>query len=340
MLGYDGPYRVANRLRNVPELRNVALGGRPLMGTWTPPIMVAGDHGVVAGRTLASGASESYFETLGIPLLRGRNFTRLETERPAPVAVISEATARRFWPGSDAIGRRFTLDMDFSGTLADFEVIGIVKDIRYANLTRIDPTHVYLPLNKQQTNNGILLRAEGDPRRALAAVRAAVESFDGKAAPGLSLVRLEDGPVHLQRVMSTASAVFSSILGGLALLLASVGVYGVMAYVVSRRVKEIGIRMALGASQKAVLRTVVLQGLRPVLIGMAIGSLLAAAISVALHASLALPGSADLFYGVPFYDPATFLGFACVVAAVAALASAVPAHRAIRVDPMVALRHE
>jgi len=123
-------------------------------------------------------------------------------------------------------------------------------------------------------------------------------------------------------------------------VLAGVGIYGVMAYLVSQRVKEIGIRMALGASPKAVLRDVVLAGLRPVLVGMTVGFSLAAVIACLLQTSLAAPSSADLFYGVPFYDPATFLGLTGFVAAVAVAASAIPARRAIRVDPIVALRHE
>ncbi|MGP0076638.1 MAG: ADOP family duplicated permease [Bryobacteraceae bacterium] len=330
--------RLVDRLRELPGVRAATLGERPLTATWTPPIVAGGPLHTLAGRTLVSGASETYFETLGIALRRGRTFTRPEIDRQAPVAVISESTAHFFWPGSDPIGQRFSLDLHFDGKFTSFEVIGLVKDVRFANLTRLDPAHVYLPID--DPNNGILMRLDGDPRHALAAVRSTVETFDGKLAPGVSLVSLEDGPVRLQRMMSAASAMFACTLAGLALLLAGVGVYGVMAYLVSRRVKEIGIRMALGASQTAVLRAVVLDGLRPVVAGMVLGILLAAGISGLLHTLLAFPGSADFTYGVPFYDPATFLGLAAFVFGVAAIASSVPARRAVRVDPMVALRHD
>jgi hypothetical protein len=340
LFGVNDDPALVERLRQTQGVRYATIGGHPLMGTWTPPIFVSGPQGKVSSRTLGSGAGELYFETLGIPLIAGRTFTRQETERHAPVAVISESTAAQFWPNSSPLGQRFTLDLNFNGDLADFEVIGIVKDVRYANLTRPDPAHVYLPLRSQQTNNGILVRVEGDPQRALAGIRSTVEAFDRKLAPGLTLVSIAEGPLRLQRLMSSTAAMFALILAGLAMALASVGIYGVMAYLVSQRVKEIGIRMALGASSGSVLRAVILAGLRPVTIGLAIGFILAAGASYLLHTSLAFPGASDMFYGVPFYDPATFLGFAAVVAATAAIASAVPARRAVTVDPMVALRHE
>jgi len=128
------------------------------------------------------------------------------------------------------------------------------------------------------------------------------------------------------------------LLAGLALSLAGVGIYGVMSYLVNQRVKEIGIRMALGAGGPAVLRSVVLQSLRPVIVGMAVGVAGAAAMSSLLHTTLVFPGSFDVLYGVPFYDPATFLGLGTFLIVVAALASFGPARRAVRIDPMMALR--
>ncbi len=317
------------------RLRSVFIGAQVAVS-----VMLIISAGFLMRGLLRSRNAEPGFDTLGIPVLRGRGFTRTDIESHAPVAVISESAARHFWPGIEPLGRRFTLDMDFKGTLADFEVIGIVKDVRYGNLTRVDPAHVYLPVRDGQANNGILLRLDGDPTRALAAIRAAVEAVGQKAAPVLALTSLEDGPVRAQRMMSAASATFASILAGLALALAAVGIYGVMAYLVGQRVRETGIRMALGASPAAVVRSMVAQGLRPVFVGMAVGFLLAAGISGLLHASLGLPASVDPFYGVPFYDPATFVGLTCFVAVVAAAASAIPARRATRVDPIAALRHD
>ena len=328
-------HRLLERLGSAPGVASAAAGGVPMLGTWTPPMMVGQDQ----ERTLASRGSETYLETVGIPLVRGRNFTRAEVEKSARVAVISEAAARRFWPASDPLGQRFRLDMDFRGTLAEFEVVGVVKDVRFANATRIDPAHVYVPLLPLDYENA-LLRVSGDAREALAGIRAEVEKTDRDLLPSLFMISVEDGPLMLQKLMVQACAAFAAILACLALLLAGVGIYGVMAYLVSQRTKEIGVRMALGAAAGDVVRAVVLSGLRPVAVGIAAGMAGAAALSALLHSTLSFPGAADLLYGVSFYDPATFVGLAGFVILVAGLASAIPARRAVGVDPTVALRYE
>jgi predicted permease len=327
--------RLLERIASLPQVSRVTEGGMPLSGTWTPP-MVA-DR--ITGRTLASFGSESYLETVGIPLLRGRNFTPAEVRRNAPVAVISEATARRFWPHTDPIGHRFQLDMDFRGTMSDFEVIGVARDVRFANLSRVDPAHVYLT-TKAGDFPAALVRIHGDPRTALAAIRGTVQAADPDLMPSLILMSMDDGPVWLQKLQAETMALGTGILAGLALLLAGTGIYGVMAYLVGQRTREIGIRMALGASARDVMRGVVMSGLRPVFAGIVCGIAGAAGLSAILHSTLVFPGSADFLYGVSFYDPASFVGLAAFVIVVAALASAVPARRAVRVDPVVALRYE
>jgi putative ABC transport system permease protein len=327
--------RLLERLATTPGVAAVATGAVPMTGTWTPPIVAGAER----GRTLASTASETYLETVGIPLVRGRNFTKAETKRKAPVAVISETTARRFWPGRDPLGQRFQLDMNFRGKMAEFEVVGVVKDVRFANATRLDPAHVYViakPLEFENT----LLRTRGDTQSALAAIRAAVEQSDRDLLPSLLLINIEGGPLLLQKLEVRLCTAFAGLLAGLALLLAGVGIYGVMAYLVSQRTREIGVRMALGAAAGDVVRGVVLGGLRPVGVGIAVGMAGAGALSAMLHSTLNLPGATDLLYGVSFYDPATFLGLAGFLMLVAALASVVPAWRAVRVDPVVALRYE
>jgi macrolide transport system ATP-binding/permease protein len=333
--------RLLARLRTVPELKTVALGSYPMMGTWTPPIIVPrdGNQPPVRGRTLASYADEHYVDALGIGLMRGRSFTAQEARTNAPVAVISESTARRFWPDSDPLGRHFQLDTNFRGKLETFEVIGIVPDIRFANLTRVDPAHVYVT-PKTGEFPGIVARAQGDPRPAADAIRAAVGGLDRDLLTTLWLTSVHDTPIHREKTQARLFAALSSVLAGLALVLAGVGIYGVMAYLVSQRVKEIGIRMALGATAGGVLRSVVLHSLRPVIVGLGAGIAGAAALSSVLHTTLVFPGSIDVLYGVPFYDPATFVGFGGFLIFVATLASLVPARRAIRVDPMTALRYE
>ena len=334
--------RFTDRLATLPQLANVASGTRPLMGTWTPPIVIRKSHapeGALHGRTLASYASETYFDTLGINLLRGRNFTRQEATTGAHVAVISELTARHFWPGEDPIGKHFQLDKQFDGKLTDYEVIGIVNDVRFTNLTRIDPAHVYLATDNT-TVYPTLIRVRSDPSSALAAVRNAVQMSDKDLLPGLSIWNAETILVNPRKSMARALAVFAAILALLALSLAGIGIYGVMAYVVSQRTREIGVRMALGATTRHVLKSIALQGLRPVAIGMLLGVACGGALSSLLHSTLAYPETSDFLYGVSYYDPWTFVGLSAFLALVAMLASLVPALHALKVDPMVALRYE
>jgi macrolide transport system ATP-binding/permease protein len=334
--------RIVKGLEEVPEVANIAYGGGPMMGTWTPPILVkknAALEGAQRRRTLASYASQNYLRTLGIPLLRGRDFTKQESATGAHVAVISEAGARLFWPGEDPLGRHFQLDLHFTGKLTDFEVVGVAKDVRFTNLTRIDPAHVYLAPDPT-TTYPILLNVGANQQAALAAIWKAVSRIDGNLLPDLSLWNAETMLVHPQRTLARVMAMFAASLALLAVSLAGVGIYGVMTYVVSQRTKEIGIQMALGARSGDVLRNVALSGLKPVVAGMIIGLGCGAAASALLHSTLASPGTQDFLYGVRFYDPWTFAGISSFLVTISLLASLVPAVRAVRVDPMVALRYE
>jgi ABC-type antimicrobial peptide transport system permease subunit len=153
-------------------------------------------------------------------------------------------------------------------------------------------------------------------------------------------MNLEAGPVEIQRSFAQISAAFAAILAGLALALAGVGIYGVMSYLVSQQMKEIGVRIALGARASDVLFSVVVRGLRPVFYGIVLGIACAAGLSAYLHSILTVPGASDMLYGVPFYDPVTFIGLSLFVLAAAAVASTIPARRALTVDPMIALRYE
>lgn len=328
--------RLRDRLEKLPELKSVALGTMPLMGTWTTNIVLSTQR----GRTLASYASDTYFDLLGIPLIRGRHLTRLEAEQGANLSIVSESAARKFWPAEDPIGKLFKLDMNAEGSLQEFEVIGVASDIRYASLSRVDPAHVYLAPKPAVWNTQLLIRTGGDPRRAIAAVRSVVGSVDRSLQAGMTPMNLEAGPVQLQRYFTQISAGFAAILAVLALILAGVGIYGVMSYLVSQQVKEIGIRVAIGARASDIVFAVVVRGLRPVFYGIALGIAGAAGLSALLHSTLSIPGAADILYGVPFYDPPTFLGLSLFLLIAAAVASTIPARRALNVDPMVALRYE
>jgi predicted lysophospholipase L1 biosynthesis ABC-type transport system permease subunit len=222
--------------------------------------------------------------------------------------------------------------MNFRRKMKSFEVIGVVGDVRFANLTRIDPAHVYLP-GSGDYPGGVMLRLRGERRKAIDAVKAI-------AGEDAGLSNLDEVFVESLRALSRGLAGFAAVLAGLALALSAIGIYGVVSYLVGQRTKEIGIRMALGARGGAVLRNVVMQPFRPVFVGMACGMAMAAVLSALLHQTLIFPGSMDLFYGVPFYDPATFCGLICFVSVVAIVACLAPARRALRVDPVIALRYE
>lgn len=334
---------MVRRLENVPELASVAYGRGPMMGTWTVPVVLK-ESGALQGdehlRTLASYASRNYLQTLGISLLRGRDFTRQESDSGAHVAIISQAGARLFWPGQDPLGRHFHLQPQFfDKKLTDFEVVGVAKDVRLSSLTRVDPARVYLAPDPTDTYP-ILLNVGANQQAALPAVWKAVSGLDANLLPELSLWNVETMLIRPQRTLARVMAIFAAGLALLAVLMAGVGIYGVMAYVVSQRTQEIGIQMALGARSGHVLRSICWWGLKPVAAGMLAGLACGAALSAVMHSTLSSPASADFLYGVRFYDPWTFAGITSFLVAVSLLASLVPARRAVKVDPIVALRYE
>jgi len=336
--------QIVEHLDNLRQIRGVTLAERPpFTGTWTPRVMPEGNAGSSDGavaRSLANHVSPTYFATVGIPILHGRNFTRQEGETGAPVAIISSSGASLLWPGQNPLGRRVKMDMKFTGKWdGEFEIVGVAQDVRSANLSRIDPSFIYLPTSAAAFN-AMLVRIQGNRADALAAMRTAIEAVDRKLLPGLSMISLEENPVRVQKLMIQTTTTFAAVLAGLALALAAVGIYGVMSYLVTQRTSEIGIRMALGANAKDVLASVVLSGLKPAFIGAFVGLAGAAAFSGVLHATLVFPGSMDLLFGVSMLDPLTFIGLSVFVGCVAAAACAVPARRATKVDPMVALRYE
>jgi macrolide transport system ATP-binding/permease protein len=334
---------VINRLESVPNVASVAISKKPPgSGTYTPPVIIERSRGSewsLPGGALGDKVSPGYFQTMNVPILWGRNFTRQEAESGAPVAIVSEATARLFWPGEDAIGKRLKLDLEFNKIWREFEVIGIAKDVRNANLTRVDPVYFYLPSDPASfAGNALLIRVEGDPVEATKAVLDSLKAMDETFQP--SLVSLEDAHMRIQRLLPQMLGTFVGILACLALPLAAVGIYGVISYLVSQRTREIGIRMALGATKADVLNLILRQGMHPVIIGAALGLLLSATASSVVHAFLALPGAPDALFGVSFLDPLSFVSLSCFLTAVALLASYIPARRAMRVDPITALRYQ
>ena len=336
--------QVVGRLEALPEIQNVALTDYvPLNGTWTTQIGVvdasAAPGGTMMG-TLARHISPAYFDTLGMAMVRGRNFTREEAQSGALVAIVSAALARQVWPEEDALGKKIRVHTSRT-EWAVFEVVGIAGDVRSHNISRVDPALVYLPISEAKLSDySALLRIAGDPRRAMMAVRTALEQVDGRLRPGFFLASLEDSAVQEQILMARTFTLSALFLAGVALVLASIGVYGVMAFLVSQQEKEVGIHMALGATRGNVLLLMLRQGMRPVVIGGVLGIMGALGVSGLLRALLIFPGSVDVFYGTRWFDPVTFIGLSCLLAGIALFACYLPAQRATRVDPLAALRHE
>ena len=294
----------------------------------------------IEGRQVAPGesaphgdrwmASEDYFQTMGIPLVKGRYFDARDTADAPGVAVISEKLAQKYWPGEDPVGKRIT----FEGGQQQprfREIVGIVGHIRNEGLEGETRGQYYVPYAQRPNSADLFLvvRADGDPAALAPAVRARIASVD-RDLPVYKVTTMEklvSDSLAQRRFSMTLFGVFAA----LALALAVVGLYGVMSYAVAQRTHEIGLRMALGAQGRDVLRMVVGQGMGLVAIGLGVG-LVGAFMLTRLMSSL--------LYGVSAADPLTYAGIALLLAAVALLASYIPARRATKVDPMVALRYE
>ena len=265
-----------------------------------------------------------YFDVVRIPLLAGRDFTAADGETAAKVAIVNETFARRFWPDGSAIGRTLTYYGERVG------IVGIARDAKYNSLTETTPTFVYFPLEQfWSPTQTLLVRTAGDPRLLAPGIHQAIRSLD-PGLPRSPLITLRDANsivLFPQRV----AAIVTGVLGFVGLLLASVGLYGIIAYSVSRRTREIGIRLALGARDSGVVGMIVREGMRLAGVGVILGLLLAAGGGRLI--------SRFLFTVSPL-DAITFAGMALLFIAVALVASYLPARRAAAADPMSVLRAE
>lgn len=268
--------------------------------------------------------SPGFFAMLGMPMVRGRTFTAAEARSEAPVLLISESTARQLWPGQDAI--RKTLS---NGKGKEYQVVGVVKDSQVSHLGHNDGLFFYRPAGPaEQDQLQLLVHSKGGDAATANGIRAAAQALDGNLM--VDVTKLADN-LEAWRTPSRIVAALSFVLGTLALLLASIGVHGVVSYGVSQRIREIGIRMTLGASGRDVMSLAVRQALRPVVIGALVGVIGCAAVSQVLS---------DALYGLGAHDPFAFIGVPLLLLGVALLASYIPARRASRVDPITALRYE
>ncbi len=272
-----------------------------------------------------------YFETIGTPLLRGRDFTPQDTATAPSVAIISEGLARRLWPNEDALGKRLRL---MGGpNEPSSEIVGIAGDAKnliFRSLDQPAPPVLYRPFAQSYSARmSLVVRTSGDPQRLIPAVRREVAALDEDLPPHEMQPLAEN--VALALWSSRTGAGVLSIFGLLGLALAAIGIYGVMSYAVAARTREIGVRMALGAQARDVLKLVVGQGLALTLIGTVIGLTLAFAVTRLL---------ASFLYGVSATDAVTFAGVSFFLIGVALAACYLPARRATKVDPLASLRHE
>ena len=283
--------------------------------------------------------SPGYFDVLAIPVLRGRPFAASDDARAVPAAVIDESLAERLWPGQDPLGKQIAFE--FRGQSVEDPrplwrtVIGVVGHVRHYGFTEARRPQVYAPVTQVpiwqdgERPMGLLVRTRRDPAAVTGAIRAAM----GRVDPTVPIfeVRTMESVVADQLAQPRFSSVLLGAFAGIALTLAAVGIYGLVAYSVSRRTREIGLRMALGAARSDVMRMVVRQGMALVLVGLAIGLALALALARVLK---------SLLYEVSAWDPLTFAAVAVVLLGISLVASWIPARRATRVDPLAALRYE
>jgi len=323
---------VLRRVESLPGVRSAGLSDSLPLSPYRIRLMLAMQQ--LTGRAVLSDStpvmmsrisvSPAYFYTLGIPVLKGRTFTDHDDEQAQKVAVVNEALARHLWPGEDPIGRQIPL---FDNPLS---VVGVVGNSRHEGLSQDVDGEIYVPyLQQLDPSMQLAVRTAAEPTTLVSAIRAQVLAVD----PGEPIYRVSTMEQTLSESLAPRrfNMLLLGIFAGLALALATVGIYGVIAFSVTQRTHEIGIRMALGAERSRVLGLIVRQGLRLTLASVIIGLAGAWALTRFLTSFL---------FGVRATDLATFAVVSVVLVVVSILASYIPARRATKVDPMVALRYE
>jgi putative ABC transport system permease protein len=331
--------RLMEEARQLPDVTSVgAAYVVPLGGTYSTHSFVIEGQGLPRdGEKLDFGlhpVSASYFETMRIPLVRGRRFTERDAGDAPPVVIVNEAMARRRWHDRDPVGQRIKFAKDPAAAEPWFEVVGVVGDVKQNGVDLDPPPAVYKPygLNALPSLIGrmtVLVRTASDPLRLAPEMRNLVRRLDSQLLVA-NIATMED-IVAKTRAARRFVMVLLTLFAALALGLAAVGIYGVVSYAVGQRTQEIGIRMALGARPVSVLRLVIAQSMRPVWVGIGLGAACALALSRVMT---------SLLFGVTASDPATFAGVSILLAGVALFACYLPARRAVAIDVTETLRAE
>jgi putative ABC transport system permease protein len=316
----------------------------PIQGSEWGSVFIVGDQPVPERSQIPSAAfnpvSTGYLETMGIKLRRGRLFTDADGPNVPTVAVINETMARRFWPNEDPIGKRLKQGWPEWKTPWR-EVVGVVADVKLNGVVEETPLHVYLPLAQSGSSDvSLVLRTKTDPASMTAAAQAALREVD-KDLP-LYQVRTMDEVFKRAILPQRAAMVLLTAFALLSILLAAVGIYGVISWGVTQRTREMGLRMALGAQQRDVLWLILRRNMVLVFGGVVLGLAGALALTRVLSGLLTQTGTgrSPLLFGVEAVDPATFITVPLLLSLVALLACCLPARRATKVDPMVVLRYE
>jgi putative ABC transport system permease protein len=324
-----------DRLQSVPGVQSVgivktvplggATDGSGIRFTEDPPR----DSRQLAYSNFVVG-SPGFFSAVGTPVLRGRDFLETDVLESAPVAIINSAMAKKFWPGQDPVGQHVGLG---SKRYPLMTVVGVVADIKHLSFREEPGPEIYVPFTQKSYPSlltmQVVLRTKSDPTAITTSVRDAIHSVDADLP--LAAVTTLDALVDTSMAQPRFSVLLVGAFAAFALLLASIGLYGVISYSVAQRTREIGVRIALGAQRRAVFAMVLREGMGLALFGIVIGVAVALAVTQTLAAFL---------YGVRPADPLTFVTVSIVLLGVALAASYIPARRATRVDPMVALRHD
>jgi putative ABC transport system permease protein len=339
LVGYDKDQareffrQVLERVSHVPGVEAAAFTRLLPLGDSSDsdgPILKEGEtlpRGSAGRNIMTTIIGPGYFKTMQIPLLEGRDFDDRDQPKTKPVVIINQRMAEMLWPGESAVGKRIFIGADSREPL---EVVGVVKTGKYRALAEDPKPFFYYSMGQwRPTTMALVIRPSVDPRSLVGAIRSEVQALD-RRVPVFAIKTMEQHKTYALWAPNMAAS-FSLAFGVVAILLSAVGLYSVMAYVVSQRTREVGIRMALGANRADVLKMITRQGMRLAAVGVVIGLVLALALARVLS---------SLLIGISGYDVTTFILIPVLLAAVALVACYLPARRATKVDPLVALRYE